>query len=167
MSSGVRLGKSAKTVSGVSLLARLASTVRSVTLVPLKTGSPPQILGSTNDTFIEMQSADTITHSVFPLKLPISSHLDKTAHGAPLLRFAFADLRSFALEILSRLLVPSLICMASSLCFAQRASTAFLAASLRSSGVSLRARAFPPRRPSSTAAEFFGVINAFLSRAYM
>src|SRR5437773_12075708 len=43
MSSGVKLGKSARIFSAVSPSARLARTVRSVTRVPLNTGSPLQI----------------------------------------------------------------------------------------------------------------------------
>jgi hypothetical protein len=43
ISKGLRPEKSARIASGVSPAARLASTVRGVTLVPLKTGSPPQM----------------------------------------------------------------------------------------------------------------------------
>jgi hypothetical protein len=45
-SSALRLGKSPRMSSGASPAARLANTVRSVTRVPLKTGSPPQLAGS-------------------------------------------------------------------------------------------------------------------------
>lgn len=45
-SSALRLGKSPRMSSWVSPAARLANTVRNVTRVPLKTGSPPQIAGS-------------------------------------------------------------------------------------------------------------------------
>jgi len=45
-SSGLKAGKSARIASGVSTAAKLARIVRSVTRVPLKTGSPPQICGS-------------------------------------------------------------------------------------------------------------------------
>src|SRR5208282_5608716 len=43
MSSALRLGKSLRISSAESPSARLASTVRKVTRVPLNTGSPPQI----------------------------------------------------------------------------------------------------------------------------
>src|ERR1039457_977564 len=45
-SSALRLGKSARMSSAASPAARLASTVRSRTRVPLNTGSPPQNLRS-------------------------------------------------------------------------------------------------------------------------
>jgi hypothetical protein len=46
ISLGFKVGKSARISSGELPAARLANTVRSVTLVPLKTGAPPQICGS-------------------------------------------------------------------------------------------------------------------------
>src|SRR5580704_6754151 len=46
ISSAFKLGKSARISSTGSPSARLASTVRKVTRVPLNTGSPPQISGS-------------------------------------------------------------------------------------------------------------------------
>src|SRR5439155_10044912 len=44
-SSSVRVGKSSSTSSVVAPSARLASTLRSVTRVPFRTGSPPQTFG--------------------------------------------------------------------------------------------------------------------------
>jgi hypothetical protein len=50
--------------------------------------------------------------------------------------------------------------------FAHRASAAFLAISARSSALSLLAVAFPPFRPSATAAGFFrfAIVRKILSR---
>jgi hypothetical protein len=50
------------------------------------------------------------------------------------------------------------------LSLAQRASTALRAASLRCFAVRFSAVAFPPLRPSATAAAFFVVINLLLSQ---
>src|SRR6266404_2341501 len=64
--------------------------------------------------------------------------------------------RSFS----SKALVPESISAASSFSLAQRASTALRAASDRCSGVRFSAVAFPPFRPSATAAAFFGDIRS-------
>jgi len=77
-SSGLRAGKSARMASSPSPAARLAKTVRRVTRVPRKTGSPPQICGSL-----------TILSSWFIGLHPAANHItvvacdSKSANGRP------------------------------------------------------------------------------------
>src|SRR5215468_7968992 len=66
-SSAFRLGKSARISSTESPSARLASTVRRVTRVPLKTGSPPQIPLSRTIRSWFMGLASNLVHSYYHL----------------------------------------------------------------------------------------------------
>jgi hypothetical protein len=81
-------------------------------------------------------------------------------------RFCLASRASAAFDLRRRALVPLLISFNAAVMrasfFAQRACTALRAASVRSSGERFRAVAFPPLRPSETAAESFGAIATFL-----
>src|ERR1035438_2594295 len=97
ISRGLRLEKSARIASGVSPAARLASMVRSVTLVPLKTGSHPQIWGSRM-----MRWSKCATRSPRP-RIPCPPRL------LPILALACSDPIDFLATIQSRvgrLLVP-------------------------------------------------------------
>jgi hypothetical protein len=90
MSSTFRLGKSASICSAESPPARLASTVRRVTRVPLKTGSPPQIphSGMLNTSLRRFQSlSDSPRYAApslgFNFELLLSSFGQSIIFGAP------------------------------------------------------------------------------------